>query len=204
MSPYDIVSNMRQLQARLMTIVYSSSYVENVSAHIFSIDKTVSSDRGVDEIDPKVYERIKAAAGLKGAQIIRYEDGLYLTTAYPLDNSGQNSNYVIEVKLNPEVFKEDLKQFNIYPDSGSFLIDLTNSNEIAMASTGRSLQPHDILSDFAISGKSGTDLGKIDDYRYYSVYARSDYLSLLLLRYLPENLVFTPMQNFTSLSLIHI
>ena len=198
MSPYDIVSNMRQLQARLMTIVYSSSYVENVSAHIFSIDKTVSSDRGVDEIDPKVYERIKAAAGLKGAQIIRYEDGLYLTTAYPLDNSGQNSNYVIEVKLNPEVFKEDLKQFNIYPDSGSFLIDLTNSNEIAMASTGRSLQPHDILSDFAISGKSGTDLGKIDDYRYYSVYARSDYLSLLLLRYLPENLVFTPMQNFTS------
>lgn len=72
----------------------------------------------MDEIDPKVYERIKAAAGLKGAQIIRYEDGLYLTTAYPLDNSGQNSNYVIEVKLNPEVFKEDLKQFNIYPDSG--------------------------------------------------------------------------------------
>ena len=115
-----------------------------------------------------------------------------------MDNSGQNSNYVIEVKLNPDVFKEDLKQFNIYPDSGSFLIDLTNSNEIAMASTGRSLQPHDILSDFAISGKSGTDLGKIDDYRYYSVYARSDYLSLLLLRYLPENLVFTPMQNFTS------
>lgn len=112
--------------------------------------------------------------------------------------AGQNSNYVIEVKLNPDVFKEDLKQFNIYPDSGSFLIDLTNSNEIAMASTGRSLQPHDILIDFAISGKSGTDLGKIDDYRYYSVYARSDYLSLLLLRYLPENLVFTPMQNFTS------
>ena len=30
------------------------------------------------------------------------------------------------------------------------------------------------------------------------MYARSDYLSLLLLRYLPENLVFTPMQNFTS------
>jgi len=198
MSPYEIVSDMRQLQSRLTAIEYSSSYVKNVSAHIFSIDKTVSSENGVDGVDSEVYERISAAAGLKGAQIIRYEGGLYLTTVYPLDQSGQNSNYVIEVELNQDVFREDLEQFNIYPDSGSFLIDLTNWNEISAVSTGKLLQPNDILDKFSIADKSGTNLGRIGDYRYCSVYAKSDYLGMLLLRYLPENMVFMPMQIFTS------
>ena len=53
MSDYEIVSNMRQLQARLITIEYSSSYVKNVSAHIFSINKTISSSRGVDDLDER-------------------------------------------------------------------------------------------------------------------------------------------------------
>lgn len=198
MDAYDIVSSMRQLQARLVTIEYSSSYVKSVSAHIFSIGKTVSADGGVDCLDTKVYERIEAASGLKGAQIIRYEDGLYLTTIYPLSKSGQNSNYVVEIELNQDVFKEDLEQFNTYPDSGSFLIDLTDSREIAAASTGRRLQPQEIISGFNMAEKSGTNLGKVEDYRYHSVYAKSEYLGLLVLRYLPENVVFMPMQNFTS------
>lgn len=197
MSDYEIVNNMRQLQARLITIAYSSSYVKNVSAHIFSINKTISSSRGVDELDSSVYERTRAAAGLGGAQIIRYKDGLYLTTVYPSENTGLNGNYIIEVELNQDVFKEDLEQFNIYPDSGSFLIDLTNSNEIAMANTGKFLQSHEILDAFSIVDVSGTNLSKIEGYRYCCVYAKSEYLNMLVLRYLPENLVFTPMRNFT-------
>lgn len=198
MSDYEIVNNMRQLQARLITIAYSSSYVNNVSAHIFSIDKTISSSGGVDNLDLAVYERMKASAGLKGAQIIRYEDGLYLTTVYPLNQNGQSSNYVIEIELNQNAFREDLEQFNIYPDSGSFLIDLTDSNEIAATSTGKPLQSHDILSDFNMVDKSGTNLGKVKEHRYYCVYAKSEYLGMLLLRYLPENLIFTPVQKFTT------
>lgn len=198
MSDYEIVNNMRQLQARLITIAYSSSYVNNVSAHIFSIDKTISSSGGVDNLDLAVYERMKASAGLRGAQIIRYEDGLYLTTAYPLNQNGQSSNYVIEIELNQNAFREDLEQFNIYPDSGSFLIDLTDSNEIAATSTGKPLQSHDILSDFNMVDKSGTNLGKVKEHRYYCVYAKSEYLGMLLLRYLPENLIFTPVQKFTT------
>lgn len=198
MSDYEIVNNMRQLQARLITIAYSSSYVNNVSAHIFSIDKTISSSGGVDNLDLAVYERMKASAGLRGAQIIRYEDGLYLTTVYPLNQNGQSSNYVIEIELNQNAFREDLEQFNIYPDSGSFLIDLTDSNEIAATSTGKPLQSHDILSDFNMVDKSGTNLGKVKEHRYYCVYAKSEYLGMLLLRYLPENLIFTPVQKFTT------
>ncbi len=198
MSDYEIVSNMRQLQARLITIEYSSSYVKNVSAHIFSINKTISSSRGVDDLDERAYERTKAAAGLTGAQIVRYEDDLYLTTVYPSDKTGRISNYVIEIELNQDVFKEDLEQFNIYPNSGSFLIDLTNSNEIAMASTGKPVQSHAILGDFNVVDKSGNNLSNIEGYRCYSVYTKSKYLNMLLLRYLPENLVFTPMKNFTN------
>ena len=198
MSDYEIVSNLKQLQSRLITIAYSSSYVKNVSAHIFSIHKTVSSTRGVDPLDLKAYERTKDAAGLTGAQIIRYEDRLYLTTVYPSDKTGSNSSYVIEIELNQDAFKEDMEQFNIYPDSGSYLIDLTNRKEIAMANKGKILQSDSILEDFGTTHQSGTSLRKIDSFRYYSVYARSDYLNMLLLRYLPENLVFTPMRNFTN------
>ncbi|WP_277408440.1 HAMP domain-containing protein [Lacrimispora xylanisolvens] len=67
-----------------------------------------------------------------------------------------------------------------------------------MANTGKILQSDSILEDFGTTHQSGTSLRKIDSFRYYSVYARSDYLNMLLLRYLPENLVFTPMRNFTN------
>ncbi|HBG13239.1 MAG TPA: two-component sensor histidine kinase, partial [Clostridium sp.] len=65
------------------------------------------------------------------------------------------------------------EQFNIYPNSGSFLIDLTNSNEIAMASTGKPVQSHAILGDFNVVDKSGNNLSNIEGYRCYSVYTMS-------------------------------
>ena len=47
MSDYEIVSNLKQLQSRLITIAYSSSYVKNVSAHIFSIQKQFPLPEGL-------------------------------------------------------------------------------------------------------------------------------------------------------------
>ncbi len=204
MSPYDIVSSARQLQARLVTIEYSSNYVKNVSAHIFTIGKTVSSRNGMEALDRQVYDRMEAVEGLTGAQIIRYDGKLYLTSVFPFDKLERDYNYVIEIELNQDAFREDLEQFNLYNDSGSFLIDLVNMNEISSASVGIALEPYDILSNFNTVDKSGTKLGENEDYQYFSVYATSEYLGVLLLRYLPEEMVFTPMQTFTSWAWIYI
>ena len=204
MSPYNIVSNTKQLQARLTTIQYSSNYVKNVSAHIFSINKTISSTEGTGILDQRVYERINAANGLRGAQIIRYQGGLYLITIYPLNHTNQNNNNVIEIELNQETLQADIEQFDIYPDCGSFLLDLTNSKEVAQSYIGRQLSWKNILEDIENTNENGAGVGIEDEYRYYFVYDKSEYLDLLLLRYLPEKLVFTPLKNFDNWVIIFI
>lgn len=197
MSPYEIASNTRQLQERLSAIEFSSPYVKNVNAHIFSINKTISSSRGSEMLDSSVNERMNAVTASTGAQIIRYQDGLFLATVYPLNKVKQNSNFVIEIEVNQETFKTDLEELSVNADSGSFLFDVTNQNEIASANAGMQLNKEDLLYDVTNTQQKGTGVVSIENGRYHYAYAMSDYLDLLLLRYQPEDIIFTPLKNFT-------
>lgn len=197
MDLYDRTESMRQLQLRLVTIKNSSIYIKNVSVHILPIKRTISSNNGVDDIDAEKYLNIRVPPGIKGAQIISFKEGLYLSTLQQNKLSAARPLYLIEVELNKDAFRQALAQFNNYNDSGSFLISLANNSMISNQSdTGADLSAREIINNLDKGNTDGMEFFKISDKGYYIAHAKSDYLNMVLLKYIPEEFILKPIQNF--------
>lgn len=196
MNDYEAVNSILQLHQRLGTIKNSSTYIRDVSAHIPPIDKTISANAAVNPVQTEKFQEIRVPYGEYGAQFIKYKDGLYLTTLHQELFSARNPLYSIEVELNEQAFNEAIKQFNTYPGSGSFLISLSTNVVLENQTENHAYVPEDFLPDYFHTQVSGSGYNMIDDKEYYYVYVKSEYLNMILLRYIPQELVLTPIQNF--------
>ncbi|AEY65190.1 histidine kinase [Clostridium sp. BNL1100] len=194
MNEYEISQTLLQLKQRLVAIKNSSIYVNDVNVHILPIEKTVSSNSGVDDIHINEYNEIFVPAGLKGAQIINYNGELYLSTFQKY--SGANKPlFTIDIELNQNALKQALAQFNTYTGSGSILI--TPTNIIANKSEEDNTQfIQSILSSMNEKERDGTIFTKIRNEKYYVVHANSSYLNMILLRYFPQEFILKPIVNF--------
>lgn len=194
MDTYERIECMRRLQQRLAMIKNSSIYINDVSVHILPINKTISSNTGVDALDTEKYYNIRVPAGFKGAQIISYKGGLYLSTLQQF--GADESLYLIVIELNKTVLKQALSQFNTYEKSGSFLISMVNNDVIMNQSDDSNIQSAINFTGKLGDNDSGTDFIRLDNRVYYIVYAKSEYLNMVLLKYIPEGIILKPLQNF--------
>lgn len=199
MNEYETVSSILQLHQRLITIKNSSSYIEDVRAHIPPIDKTIAASMAIDEVNLENFEQIRVPPDVMGAQIVVYRDELYLTTLQRDRFSGRNPLYSVEVELNQAIFEEALEQFNTYPGSGSFLLFLSDDVVLTNQKSGQTEQNYDpemLLPNYQFANDKGNGYSSINGKKYYYVYAKSQYLNTVLLRYIPQNLILDPIENF--------
>lgn len=197
MKYYDFMEKVVQLQQRLLSIKNSSVYIKNVSVHILPIKKTISTTNGVDDIDKEKFEQIRVPPGLYGAQIISYHGGMYLSTMKQSNSLNSVSQYMIEIELNQDAFRQALAQFNTYKESGSFLISLVNNGIIAnQADGGNVFSIENILKNISDKDNKGIQFVKTGNKGYLLVHAKSDYLNMELVRYIPEELVLKPLRSF--------
>lgn len=196
MGTYQEIECMRQLQQRLVTIKNSSIYIRNVSVHILPIRKTISSNSGVDDIDMEGFLKIRVPLGIKGAQIVSYKGGLYLTTLQ--QNTGSYEPlYMIEIELNQDTLKQALAQFNTYRNSGSLLISRISKDIIMNQSdSGNPISVKSFLPYLNEDGNNGMEYSKINNKGYYIVFSKSEYLNMVLLKYIPEEFILKPLQSF--------
>lgn len=195
MNEFEIVESMRNLQQRLVTINNSSSYISNVRAHILPIGKTISSRTSVSPMDREAYERVRIPWGDRGAQIVQYNEKLYLTTLHT-GNSSLSQLYMIDVELNTEALKEALGQFHTYADSGSFLIDLTNHFVIKGDSNTDSLHLDELAADYRQFENGSIVTSQINGKKIYVIPVKSEYLNMILVRYIPQEQIFIPLSGF--------
>ncbi|MDF2988771.1 MAG: putative regulator of cell autolysis [Eubacterium sp.] len=197
MSIYETTESMRLLQQRLVTIKNSSVYIKNVSVHILPINKTISSNSGLDDINIEKFREIRVPSGLKGAQIISFKGGLYLSTLQNRDLLSSNPLYLIEIELNQEAFKQALSQFNTYNGSGSMLISIINNGIISnQENTRNDISTESIIKNLNTQNENGTEYVNINHKGYYIVHAKSTYLNMILLKYIPQEYVMKPIENF--------
>ncbi|QNU68817.1 histidine kinase [Ruminiclostridium herbifermentans] len=196
MGQYEINESLRQLHRRLVTIKNSSNYIKNVNVYIRNVKKTISSNNGINDFDYEMYENIRSAAGIKGAQIIKYKDGLYLST-YQQNNYLMNSpDYIISIELNRQAFIQALSKFNMYDEIGSVLIDKSDSTVIINQAEEDLLLKKEIINGIFSSGTKGMKLYNIDDKSYYILYVKSEYLNMIYLKCIPEEVVEKPFNSF--------
>lgn len=197
MSIYDTTESMRLLQQRLVTIKNSSIYIKNISVHIPPINKTISSNSGLDDINTEKFRQIRVPPGLKGAQIISFKGGLFLSTIQNRDILNSNPLYLIEIELNKEAFEQALSQFNTYSGSGSMLISIINNGIITnQENAGDTGLTKNIIANLNTRDDSGTEYVNINQKGYYIVHAKSKYLNMILLKYIPQEYVMKPIKNF--------
>ncbi len=197
MSIYETTESMRLLQQRLVTIRNSSVYIKNVSAHILPIKRTISSNSGLDDIKMEKFKEIRVPVGLGGAQIISYKDGLYLSTLQKKDMVTGNPLYLIEIELDQSAFRQALTQFNTYDGSGSVLISNINNGIISnQVKNGVTEEIKTLISKMNVNEDSGIEYVNINSKGYYVVQARSKYLNMVLLKYIPQEYVMKPIKNF--------
>lgn len=197
MGQYEINESMRQLHQRLVTIKNSSNYIKNVNVYIRNVNKTISSNNGINDFDNEMYENIRSASGIKGAQIIRYKDGLFLSTFQKNNYIMQSPDYIISIELNRQAFIQALSKFIIYDESGSVLIDKADSAVIInQAGKKDLLLKKEIIYGIFSSGTKGMKLYKIDNKSYYILHVKSEYLNMIYLKYIPEEVVEKPFGSF--------
>lgn len=195
MDEYEIMESMRKLHQRLVTIHNSSSYTSNVSAHILPIQKTISSTATVSPIDMDKFDQIRVPAGETGAQLVQYKNNLYITTLHT-ENAGLPQKYMIEIELDTTAFQEALGQFHTYDNSGSFLIDLTHDIVISGKGNDANVSLQDLAGNYHELKSGNVTYSNINGQKMYVVSVKSDYLNMLLLRYIPQELIFVPLRDF--------
>lgn len=195
MDEYEIMESMRKLHQRLVTIHNSSSYTSNVSAHILPIQKTISSTATVSPIDMDKLDQIRVPAGETGAQLVQYKNNLYITTLHA-GNAGLPQKYMIEIELDMAAFQEALGQFHTYDNSGSFLIDLTHDIVISGKGNDANVRLQDLVGNYHELKSGNVTYSNINGQKMYVVSVKSDYLNILLLRYIPQELIFVPLRDF--------
>lgn len=195
MDEYEMMESMRILHQRLISIHNSNSYISNVSVHILPIQKTISSSNSVSPIDMNKFELLRVSEGVMGAQLVQYEGKLYLTTL--LDGkSSLSKKYMVEVEINTVALQEALGQFNIYANSGTYLIDLTHDVVIPGKGNVKNIRLEDFAENYTDFESDTIHHSKINGQNIYVLSVKSDYLNMLLLRYIPEKLIFVPVQDF--------
>jgi two-component system, sensor histidine kinase YesM len=197
LSGYERKESMRMLEGRLSTIKNSSIYIKNVSVHILPIERTISTNNGLDDIDIERYESIRVPNNIKGAQIISFKGGLYLSTSkqnYLPDNWPL---YLIEIELDKEALRNALVQFNTYSESGSVLLNQLENDIITRDPYSNNILSNEhTIANLIKEDSSGMEFVKINNQGYYIVHSKSGYLNMALYRYIPEEFVLKPLQNF--------
>lgn len=186
MGIYDIVQNINLLRQRLSTISNSSDYISNVSAHIQTINRTISSKNGIDVLLRNEYDHVRAASGQTGARIALYQDEFYLSTVQADRISSKEPAFIIQIQLNKDSFKRALRLFDTYPGSEAVLYSLSNGAPVLAQTNGNlPVNSFDEMSAVRFNGRD-----------YYTISVTSKVLNMALVRFLPAKVLYTPLKGF--------
>jgi two-component system sensor histidine kinase YesM len=196
MEDYEKVDSMLQLQQRLVTIKNSSNYIKNVSVHIPSINKSISSNTMVDDLNLDKFNRIRVPQGQTGAQIIYLDKAIYLSTIQQKSPFSYTSLYLLEVELSQDAFSRELSKLNTYEGGGVFLVSLRHNVIFQPLDNSIELPMLNILRVMGKVTTNEMEHVNIGSQGYYIAVANSEYLDMALMKYIPERIITEPIQNF--------
>ncbi|NIK68082.1 MULTISPECIES: histidine kinase [unclassified Paenibacillus] len=180
---------------RFTSIKNSSVYIKDISVHIRTIQKSISSSNGVDEFDRLSFDFLHDEVDKKEGRLIRYNDALNLSAAKYGGKEGEPI-YIVQIELDMDKLRESLQQISVYPESGSFLISNRTGYTLASnASTSGALKSYVFA---AIRTKENTLVTRIDNKNYHLDKAYSEPLGLTVVTYLPESVVKKPLNGFNN------
>ncbi|MDN8587285.1 histidine kinase [Paenibacillus sp. 11B] len=194
MDQVDRRDTLHYLSERLATFKNSSVYIKNVHVHIRTIGKSISATHGIDDYNSDSYNYFSSGVQGKGNRFVVKKDEMNLSAVRLSGKKGEAPLFVVQVELDTEQFQNALTQLNLYPDSGSFLMEEQTGHIITdLSQRDFILQAY---RDHIIKGDHGAFQVKVDGTRYYVSQSRLESLGLSVAMYLPEKSVKRPLSKF--------
>ncbi|MFC4597764.1 sensor histidine kinase [Cohnella hongkongensis] len=208
MSMYERLSAVKRLQARLRMIKESSVYIASAKAYIPSIERLVSSDGGVEELDQATLNKVKQGSLSPAHPFIRQDGSFFIREYYPspYNLEHRDPNFILELELSIPALYRFLEQLPGYESGGAALV-----SESAVIVSGKHLtsfekiqekwnrEPYRWLKEGAgAPGEAAaqTSMLTLEDGSYLITSLYSAALDLHLLVYVPDREVMGPLMKY--------
>jgi len=180
---------------RLTSIKGSSAYIKDIYVHIRSIGKTISAENGVYDFDRERYDDMRSALNAGESRLIKRNGALHLGVYRAGGMTGEKPAVLIEIELDADKLRESLRQINVYPESGSFLLDEEAGFMLASDDRTDHIMQHYLA---AAEGVTGNSLQlEMEGRKYHVDKAHTGELRLSVVALLPEEAVKRPLSKFT-------
>jgi len=197
MTMIEKVQNMLRLQDRLYAIRNSSTYIEEVHAYIPAIDRDIS-DRSVDNLDRDFYQELKTIPTSNDGEVVNIRGNMYMVVAYPylMQGSSREPIFIVAIKLSLSKLEEALHGMRNAPEEGLIF----RSHEFTIATSGDEPFNDQMIRQIAEGLANGqkTQIVKVNGLDYMTVNATSSFFGALMVKYVPEDSVFQPLQKFKN------
>lgn len=200
MDEYSKVQAMLRLQQRLYSIKNSSRYIQEVSAGITGLNKTISAVDGVRwALDEQAVQSLHYSLLSAHSQLSYDGQTLYSNVANLYANTAKGRfAFLITIRLSRQVLADDLKLFG----DGSRVVLMTNAAGDFCYLDGAPENEREKMSrellDQAARQSSGAYFQSIGGIRHAAVYTTNDLLGLTLAQYIPESEVLSGIKDYQA------
>lgn len=190
MDPFDFTQTVLRIQNKLQLVKGSSVYIENVSVHMLTINRTVSSNKPMTDILNRDFEGVRNELQHEVSPIIYWHDRMFIALpfAQPVI-SGKLPAYVVVVELSVNELKKALRQFtNSNENSGAILMNIKQNGIVANEQDIAKL--HDVQQFLQIKFNKhiweGVEALDVQDTLYLVAYKYSALFGSYLAVYVPQ------------------
>jgi two-component system sensor histidine kinase YesM len=199
MSEYDRDYDIVNLQEKLLSIKNSSSYAQNVTAYIPSIQKKISAVTGLDSMIPNDSTIMKINnISFPSSQIIYYQGGLYTNIIF--QTGSQKPLYSILISISAAKLRNDLTQFNYDKGSSTLIMSDFNQSLVASASSAAntSIMERIVINQLKVASNptEGVFNSIFDGKKYMVVFVSSKYLGFTVYNFVPESIFLSSLNRY--------
>ena len=186
----------------LAVIKNSSVYIENVSAYIPSIDRTLSTRSRISSFSSEEFNALQALPDNVESPLIYWKDRVFLSLSYPLPYSSNKiqPNFVFSIELSKKDLQKTLLRFSENGEGGSVL---TNEKQGLYIASDNDQQIQLNIKEFlkspdVVNRMKGIDTLQIGKRNYMIAFMKSDYLGMTLLVYIPEQRLYGSLKKYQT------
>jgi len=213
LNDFEKAQSINRLQSRLYTLKNSSIYIEEVKVILPVLDRSLCADKGINIILNKDLEIIQSCSGGSISKLVSDNNELYSRVRnVSFDTRKSNPNFVLQVKFSSKMLINTFASFNIVTGSG-FLIFYPDQDYVLSNAENNYITDY-IKSNIVKNAEiyiNYMESVKIQNKRYFTFYQKLNYNDIWLVSYVPEEQVFSPLNNYmyilwilTALSIIII
>ena len=185
-----------KVQKELEILQSTSQFVKNVSVHISSLGRTISSINLFGDIPEDEFHVLNTPTNLFEAPFVYWNGRLFISLSFPIMVNNTSPEFVLGVEISIDKLTGMFDQFAINPHGGTLLVD--NKRQWTIAN-----KPHTVLLEPMIRDiveKEGETHGirqmKWNGQSYMVSFAVSQALGTTLVTYEPEEEVFGSAHRF--------